>query len=370
VKCRHSYLSIKQIGLIVLLKAINFFVYGQVENNSIHNRIELHLNANARSTTANSTVEWNCISKNLTNKCLVYHNDQWFSFTPQRSGDFFLNISAQQCKKYQGIQLIIIEGDPCLVDTYKILNCIPKIIQSDVFFELKALAESKLYLINVDGFLGDFCEFNIQLSDRPMGIPWQQKSLDTLNLLSEIKSNIVTLRWRAIQQQLDQLAYFEITRLKSGEPKYNVLKDVSVRSNALGKHEEEYQFIDTLSEYGTYQYNVIGVYKETGYRALLDGVPVSFKQEINLPKQFIARIPLSYSGKGKLEGKVINARTDEVLTLIQYDYVYPEALGVNLTKFVKQGVSRFWVRLRNSKTKEFHQFTFQVINGELSLLEK
>jgi hypothetical protein len=350
--------------------AINLFVYGQVENNSIHKRIELSLNTNAHSTTANSTVEWSCISKNLTNKCLVYHNDQWFSFTPQQSGKYFLNISSQQCQNNLGVQLIIIEGDPCLVSSYKILNCISKIIQNDVFVELDSLQANKLYLVNVDGFLGDFCEFEIQLADKPMGLPWQQTSLDTLNLQAELKSNSVTLRWHATQQQLDQLAYFEINRLKSGEPKFNVLSDVSVRSNALGKHEEDYQFIDTLSGYGAYQYDIIGVYKETGYRVLLDRIPVSFKQEVNLPKQFIARIPLSYSGKGKLEGKVINASTDEVLTTIQYDYVYPETLGVNLTKFVKQGIHRFWVKMRNIKTKEFHQFTFQVTNGELTLLNK
>jgi hypothetical protein len=149
-----------------------------------------------------------------------------------------------------------------------------------------------------------------------------------------------------------------------------VLRNVSVRSNALGKHEGDYQFTDTLPGHGTFQYDIIGVYKETGYRVILDGIPVSFKPEVNLPKQFIARIPLTYAAKGKLEGKVINAGTDAVLTTIQYDYVYPETLGVNLTRFVKQGVSRFWIRIRNIKTKEFHQFTFQVSNGELSLLEK
>jgi hypothetical protein len=370
VKCKLSYFSIKHIGLIVLLKAINLFVYGQVANNSIHKRIELSLNINAHSTTANSTVEWSCISKNLTNKCLVYHNDQWFSFTPQQSGTYFLNISSQQCQKNLGVQLIIIEGDPCLISSYKILNCISKIIQNDVFVELDSLQANRLYLINVDGFLGDFCEFDIQFSDKPLGMPWQQHSLDTLNLESELKNNVVTLRWRAMQQQLDQLAYFEINRIKSGESKSKLLHNISIRSNALGKHEEDYQFMDTLSDYGMYQYSIIGVYKETGYRVLLDGIPVSFKQEVNFPKQFIARIPLSYTGKGKLEGKVINASTDEVLTLIHYDYVYPETLGVNLTKFVKLGISRFWVRIRNIKTKEFQQFTFQVSNGELTLLEK
>jgi hypothetical protein len=364
VKCKHGYISIKQIGLIVLLQAINLFVYSQVENNSIHNRINLNLNTNAHSTTANSTVEWSCISKKLTNKCLVYHNDQWFSFAPQQSGKYFLNISAQQCKKSQGIQLIIIEGDPCAVDTYKILNCIPKITQSDVFVELPSLGADKLYLINVDGFLGDFCEFDIQLSDKPQGMPFQYKSLDTLNLQSEQKNEIVTLRWTALPYQLDQLDYFEVNRLKSGEIKSKVLQNVFVGSNALGKYDEDYQYSDTLSAYGTYHYDILGVYKETGYRILLDGLQVTFKQELNVPKQFIARVPLSFAGKGKIEGDVINASNDQILTLIRYDYVYPETLGVNVTRFVKMGVKRFWIKIRNTKTKEFKQFTYQLNNND------
>lgn len=371
MECKYKYYLVRKIGLIVLLKAINFFVFGQVENNNIDKRIDLSFNNSVHSTTAKSTVEWSCISKSLTSKCLVYHNDQWFSFTPQHTGTYFLNISSQQCQKNHGVQLIIIEGDPCLVSSYRVLNCIPKITQSDVFIELNELQAHKVYLINVDGFLGDFCEFDIQLSDSPVGIPWQQQSLDTLSLNSETVNNIVKLTWHAAQQQLDQLAYFEINRLKFGEQKFEKITNIAIRSNALGKHEEDYQFIDTLLSYGTYQYDIIGVYKETGYRVLLDRTTVSIQPETNLPKQFIARVPLSFSGKGKIEGRVVNASTDEILTIIQYDYVYPETLGVNLTKYVKLGVSRFWVKIRNTKTKEFNQFTFQVTNtGELHLINK
>jgi hypothetical protein len=301
----------------------------------------------------------------------VYHNDQWFSFTPQQSGTYFLNISSQQCQKNLGVQLIIIEGDPCLISTYKILNCIPKIIQNDVFVQLDSLQANKLYLINVDGFLEDFCEFDIQLSEKPVGMPWQRVSLDTLNLQSEVKDSIVTLRWRATQQQLDQLVFFEVNRLEIREQKLKTVGNISIRSNALGKQEKDYLFTDTLSAYGVYQYAIIGVYRENGYRVLLDESSVSFKQEVNLPKQFIARVPLSFAGKGKLEGKVINASTDEVLKTIQYVYVYPETLGVNVTVFVKRDVKRFWIKIRNTKTKEFHQFTFQVdMNDELVLIEK
>ena len=371
MKCKLYNYSFLHIGLIVFFLMINLLVFGQVENNSIHSRIELILNENVGSTTANSTVEWDCVNKKLTDKCLVYHNDQWFSFIPSVSGKYFINISSQQCQKNLGVQLIIIEGDPCLITSYKILNCISKIIQDDVFVELDSLQAERLYLINVDGFLGDFCRFKIQVGDKPAGMPWRQQSLDTLRIQAASNNNIVDLNWNATQQQLDQLDYFEVNRLLVGERKSTTLRDVYVRSNSLGKHELFYNTVDTLLSHGIYQYSIIGVYRETGYRELLDEVVVSFKRHDDFSKQFIAKVPLSFTGKGKLNGKVINASTDEVLTTIQYDYVYPETLGVNLTKFVNRGTIRFWIKIKNDKTKEFQQFTFQVnAEGEVKLLQK
>src|SRR5688572_29456322 len=126
--------------LLFFRLTISFTISGQVSNNSISSRTELILDApGTHSTTANSSVEWECVNKSLTNKCLIYHNDQWFHFTPQANGKFFLNISSQQCRDLQGIQVVVIEGNPCEVKTYRILKCIPKVFQDDVFIELDSL---------------------------------------------------------------------------------------------------------------------------------------------------------------------------------------------------------------------------------------
>ena len=85
--------------LAVLLVLSSFFSNGQVGNNKIENRITLKLDSGwYSSSTSHSTVEWDCINQALANKCLIYHNDQWFTFKPDHPGPLFINVSNQQCK--------------------------------------------------------------------------------------------------------------------------------------------------------------------------------------------------------------------------------------------------------------------------------
>ena len=103
-----------RVCLTFVLVGLISNVVAQVSNNSIDKRLGLVLDANPiASTTAESSVEWNCINKSLTSKCLVYHNDQWFDFVVDKAGRYFLNVSAQQCRERQGVQAIVIEGNPC-----------------------------------------------------------------------------------------------------------------------------------------------------------------------------------------------------------------------------------------------------------------
>ena len=73
------------------------------------------------------------INKELTNKCVIYHNDQWFTSEANIGGTYYLNISSQKRRAAKGIQAIIIEGNSCEDATYKVLHCIPQISQQDVF---------------------------------------------------------------------------------------------------------------------------------------------------------------------------------------------------------------------------------------------
>jgi hypothetical protein len=346
-------------------------VTAQVANNTIHNRFQLTPDGETlNSNTAQSTVEWNCINKSLTKACLVYHNDQWFYFKTAIAGKYFLNISAQQCRNQQGVQLVVIEGNPCEVDTYRVLKCIPKIFQDDVFLELDSVKANTLYLVNIDGFLGDYCEFDIRLTTKPSGIPLLQTSMDTLNVQAALNKNLVTLQWHSTHGQLEQLAFFEIYRVKTGEHKSAFKGIVALQNNALGKYVEDYRFTDTLSVQGEYQYKIIGVARELENRWVLDRIKLRFDPQIRT-KQFIGRLPLSFTSNGAVGITIINAHTDQALTFFSHPYSLPEVVDVNLTRFVNAGVTRFWIRARNTKTKEVRQYTYRLTaEGELVLVEK
>lgn len=357
---------------ITILLVVETALAAQVTNNNITSRTELKLDDDClHSNTANSSVEWRCVNKALTNKCLTYHNDQWFHFTTGRSGKFFLNISAQHCRDLQGIQLVVIEGNPCEINTYKILKCISRIHYDDVFVELDSLKKNTLYLVNIDGFLGDFCEFEIQLGSSPRGLPQLTHAMDTLNLSAEVKKGIVRLQWHADQSLVEGLDHFEIYFTKSGELKSRFKTLVPTKSNTLGRYVEDYFYIDTLTSQGEYQYKVIGVDIAEGNRVLLDQAKIKFKPDEVLSKKVLAKIPLSFTQNGRVEVFVMNSNDTEILNYWVHDYAVPETLFVELTKFVDAGIREFQIKTRHNKTRETRGFYFHVNEfGEVVLVEK
>jgi hypothetical protein len=357
----------KRVGetnLLCCLLLVAFSSFGQVSNNSIYNKSELALNASIASSTANNTVEWNCINKSLTQKCLVYHNDQWFHFTPERSGKLYLNISAQACRDLRGVQMIVIEGNPCEIQTYRILKCIPKIFLDDVFVELDSLNAGMLYLVNVDGYLGDFCKFNIELSNSPRGLPVTASNNKLMRLKGTTEDEAVVLSWYASQPQLDSIDFFEIYRKKERDIKSKLLADVNVYSNALGNRSENYGYTDSLHSDGKYHYRIIGISKSTKSRTQLGEVTVDFWPE----RDFTASVPLSFSKKGALIISILNPDdNNRVLSVREYEYLQPETLPVPLSEYASLGVKRFWIKIRNEKTKESRLFGYYI--DEMSRLQ-
>lgn len=170
--------------------------FGQVSNNRIQNRILLKLDSGwYSSSTSNSDVEWDCVNKALTNKCLIYHNDQWFTIKPSGPGPYYLNISNQECKKLYGVQVVIIEGDPCKTDSYRLKKCIPFTDQSDFHLRLDSLDTNQEYLINIDGYLGDLCQFMIGFSSAPNGLSVDARKLNTVSVFVTQQDSIVSISW-------------------------------------------------------------------------------------------------------------------------------------------------------------------------------
>lgn len=244
------------LTFICMLAGINSFA--QVVNNDIENRSRLDLNKPIQSSTEGADVQWKCINKVLTNKCLVYHNDQWFTFSVEKDGDYFVNIGSQKCRDSKGLQLIVIEGNPCEASTYRIIECISQIRMEDVFVAMPALKAGVQYLVNVDGFLGDQCSFNIELSDRARGLPRDPVNLDTLKVNSRLESKVVSMEWHVNEDLARALSAFRIVRQKD-RSRSDIVAEMSLGRNAIGSAVKKYQFVDTLGATGVYRYEIYGI---------------------------------------------------------------------------------------------------------------
>jgi hypothetical protein len=71
--------------------------------------------------------------------------------------------------------VVVIDGEPCKTETYKILSCVSLETQDDVNVKLVGLTENQDYLINVDGYLEDQCSFIIDISPVPKGVSHNYK---------------------------------------------------------------------------------------------------------------------------------------------------------------------------------------------------
>lgn len=337
----------------------SFHLNAQVANNNIHESSALEVDAKPLfSTTDKSTVEWDCINRKLTERCLIYHNDQWFTFTPNQSGTLFLNVLNQQCRKKFGVQVLVIEGNPCETSSYKLLHCESFTNQSDTFIKLDLMKADKPYLINIDGFLADVCGFEIQVGTKPIGLPHKAVSLNTLHLSVTQSKNIVTLNWSAPQSVTDSVEYFEIYRQATNEFKNKRLSAVPIQFNALGIPVKEYSFTDTLTQHDTYTYLVVGV--QAASKIILDKKQITFYPTYKKGREYVVKVPLPFTKKGDVDFLIINAANDQVLFKKVCVACKDQEVEVDLTDAVKRGILRFWIKVFHTKTKEKFQYTYYV----------
>lgn len=348
--------SIFFVGIFVCF-SIN--LSGQVNNNSISQRIHLHPEAMPiQSTTAESTVEWECINRQLTSKCIVYHNDQWFTFSVPDPGKYFLNVSNQVCKDLYGIQMIIIEGNPCDTKNYIIKRCISKLRMDDMFVELGMLQANQLYLLNVDGFLGDYCSFEIQLSKSPAGIPEITKPLaDSVQLLPSSK-NQVSIHWFVADSVLSIAHGFEIYRKGSKEKKFMHLAQKGIQSNTVGSFLNNYEYIDTLSEYGIYDYLVLAQGDTSSFVVVQKNVSW-LEDKKPTPIHHTVTLPLTFSKPGEIDVLIMDPLTDWVIKQYSNEFTFQRpTLQFSLQPFFAKGMRDILVRVKNSKTREVNNFRY------------
>lgn len=333
----------------------------QVANNGISQRIHLSPERTPiQSTTAESTVEWDCINRQLTSKCIVYHNDQWFTFSVPDPGKYFLNVSNQVCKDLYGIQMIIIEGNPCDTENYIIKRCIGKLRMDDMFVELGMLKADQLYLLNVDGFLGDYCSFEIQLSKKPVGIP---EIVNPTTYRSQVLSpteNIVDVRWHATDSLLSITRVFEVYRNEKAKKKFTLLTQKSIQSNTAGSFLNDYEYIDTLSENGVYDYIVLAK-GDTSSTVVFQKNISWFKEQKSTTIYHTVTLPLTFSKPGEVDVLVMDPLNDWVIKQYSAAFTFQKpSFQLSLHQFFTKGMRDIKIVVKNSKTREVNHFRYTV----------
>ena len=237
-------------------------VLAQVANDNIENRRGLRLEETITSSTTGCTVQRSCVDERLTGKCIEYHNDQWFEFTPKTSGRYFVNISGQKCRDVRGVQLVVLTGQPCQPATYRVLSCTSLGTQDDVFVTLDSLRAGQAYLLDVDGYLKDFCQFTLQVSRTAAGMPVSYFPPSPTRVLPTA-SRVVALSW-TLPDSLASASDCRVMRREIHEYRSTEIRRVPVRRDNYGRPDTAYAFADTLPGPGTYDYQVVTSRAENG----------------------------------------------------------------------------------------------------------
>lgn len=357
---------------LLVIVGLSKIAIAQVSNNNIQNRLQLNLNSDPIfSSTAQSTVEWKCINKELTSKCLVYHNDQWFNFSVPIAGTYFINISGQNCRDMLGLQLIIIEGNPCETKTHRILQCIPKIKQDDLYIQLDSVKANTQYLVNIDGFLGDFCEFVIQISERPNGLPHTHlaQAPDSIKVKTIHKGRWVNLDWIVSEEKIDFYHSFKVYRSVPNGIKSDFINELFVSRNSYGAYILDYSASDSLHQEGTYIYNILGIQKETQVPFLLAARVVKYYEpKLKTPDQRSIKLNLDFEDKTPFTVLIYDAVSQTMLQKQNMLFEKPRdnPFKIELGDLIDQGLKKIMILVTNSYTREALEYYYKVnAHGQL-----
>ena len=322
-----------------------------VVNDDIAHRLPLLPEQPRQSRTDGCTVQRACVDERLTGKCITYHNDQWFAFTPPADGRYYVNIGGQQCRDVRGVQLVVSQGTPCAPATYRILACVSLGNQDDVFVPLDNLQAGQEYLLDVDGYLHDFCRFGIEVSRTAKGLPLTPQGRSSAQLTGQVAQLSWTLP--------DSLAAddFDIWRREAHDFRSTRLHPVPAQRDAYGRWQPSYALRDTLPASATpirYEYRIVARRAEA---AVLVGQPVVSSGPIRAaadgtiltPGRFITLPLAEYPWRADLTVIVLDAATGRVLQHAQFQRAkqYAQQSKIPVYGFQQQGIKKVLVRIRH-----------------------
>lgn len=332
------------------------FSIAQVENDLIDNRIELEIDVPFQSNTINCQVEKKCVNEAQTGKCIKYHNDQWFTITPKSGDTRYINISSQSCRDLRGVQLVVVDGVACDTTSYQIISCVSLVTQDDVFLVLESLEVGKEYLLNIDGYLHDFCDFIIEFSTTAKGLP--MISSET-NILTYSKENqYVNLNWEIDESMESNIVEYQIFRREAKKAKHTLIQSVSHEKNAFGIPKLAYNIQDTIRNNGRYYYKIVASLS-VGSSIILDELDMKVVLENKLIPQII-ELSLDYRKKTPITILVFNAQNNRLLKshLFNFNDDY-KTTSLSVTQWTKQNIHLFRIEIIDNNTHQKEILTFK-----------
>jgi len=337
--------------VLLLVVAAAATARAQVPNDDIENRRVLRAEEIITSNTTGCTVQRECVDERLTGKCIQYHNDQWFEFTPTTSGRYYINIGGQKCRDVRGVQLVVLTGRPCQPASYRILSCISLGTQDDVFVTLDSLRAGQPYLLDVDGYLKDYCQFTLQVSGHAVGMPVSYFPPNPTRVLPTA-SRVVELRW-TLPDSLAATPGFRLMRREVHDYRSIEVALVPVRRDTYGQAETTYTAIDTLPKAGIYDYQVVTVRVENGpnparLRQWWYGFGVAAMPGTAPVAGTTVEVPLrKYPAKSRLSVVVTDPRTGRVLLAQQLvnDRGNPRQSQLPVRKWQEAGIEKIAVEI-------------------------
>jgi hypothetical protein len=165
-----------------------------------------------------------------------------------------VNIGGQRCRDVRGVQLVVLTGTPCEPATYRVLSCTSLGTQDDLFVTLPNLQAGQPYLLDVDGYLKDYCSFTLQVSGHARGVP--VAPAPTLPATPLSTSRVVRLTWQ-VPDSLASTAYCRVLRREQREFRAREIGRVPVAHNTYGLRQSTYALTDTLPGAGNYLYQIV-----------------------------------------------------------------------------------------------------------------
>lgn len=335
-------------------------VSAQSVNDSIAHVLPLEIGLPHTSNTTHNTVEWPCVDESLTGKCIEYHNDQWFTFNSGTHNSLYLNVYDQQCRQLRGIQAVVIAGEACAPETYTVLACISLETQDDVHHQLSGLTPHQNYLLNIDGYLHDFCTFNVELSTKPKGRSLQQ--LQGISAKGSIDKAQILLEWTLAADTLQhKLLNFEIQKRVDTASRFTIVHQQEVKLDSRGFVQKSYAYTEVAPARRNIDY-LITATDLAGRKWLVKSFSFSADTETAEPEKSWIRIPIGFRHKAPLRILIWDQHTGKLLrkTTLTHDKKKSPELTLSPALLKKQGVRAIMVEIIHEKTKEKQQHRFQL----------